>query len=155
MKGSTGGLTEGSIVRNILRLALPMMVGNVLQNTFNIVDMIFVGKLGPFAIAAVGMSGVVLGVFASVIMGISAGTVAMVARFIGAKKNLKAENVVMQSLFLGLFCYVAVAIIGYLLASPILKTLGASEDVVLHGVRYIRVMFLGSFTTLSVFALLP
>ena len=73
-------LTEGSIVRNIWHLALPMMIGNVLQNAFNIVDMVFVGRLGPSAIAAVGMSGVVLGFLFVVILGIYIGTVALVAR---------------------------------------------------------------------------
>jgi putative MATE family efflux protein len=74
------------------------------------------------------------------------GTVALVARFIGAKKKSEAENVAVQSLILGLFCYAAIAVIGYPSASPILRMLGAGEDVIPQGVRYMRVMFLGSFT---------
>jgi len=46
-------LTRGSISQSIWTLAWPMMVGNVLQTAFNVVDMIFVGKLGAEAIAAV------------------------------------------------------------------------------------------------------
>lgn len=139
-------LTEGGIVRNIWYLALPMMVGNVLQNAFNIVDMMFVGRLGPSAIAAVGMSGVVLGFLFVVILGIYMGTVALVARFIGAKNPSQAENVAMQSLVLGMFCYAAIAVTGYPLAPSILHVLGASEEVVRQGVPYIRIMFLGSCT---------
>ena len=138
-------LTEGSIVRNIWHLALPMMIGNVLQNAFSIVDMIFVGRLGPSAIAAVGMSGVVLGFLFVVIIGIYTGTVALVARFIGAKNPSEAENVAIQSFFLGGFCYAAIAITGYPLAPFILRILGGSEEVVRQGVPYIRIMFLGSF----------
>ena len=145
MNHSRRDLTEGGIVRNIGHLALPMMIGNVLQNAFSIVDMIFVGRLGPSAIAAVGMSGVVLGFLFVVIIGIYTGTVALVARFIGAKNPSEAENVAMQSLFLGGFCYAAIAIMGYPLAPFILRVLGGSEEVVGQGVPYIRIMFLGSF----------
>ncbi|MCK5381511.1 MAG: MATE family efflux transporter [Candidatus Latescibacteria bacterium] len=145
MNHSRRDLTEGGIVRNIGHLALPMMIGNVLQNAFSIVDMIFVGRLGPSAIAAVGMSGVVLGFLFVVIIGIYTGTVALVARFIGAKNPSEAENVAMQSLFLGGFCYAAIAIMGYPLAPFILRVLGGTEEVVGQGVPYIRIMFLGSF----------
>ncbi len=153
-------LTEGSIVRNIWYLALPMMIGNVLQNLFSIVDMKFVGKVSPAvevsakileeyrksAIAAVSMSGIVLGILFVVIIGIYMGTTAMVARFIGAKKQSEAENVAMQSLFLGVFCYAIIVFIGYPLASLVLRALGATDDVIIHGAPYIKIMFLGSFT---------
>ncbi len=137
-------LTEGSIVRNIWYLALPAMLGSILQNAFSIVDMKFVGKLGPSALAAVGMSGLVLGMLFVAILGIYMGTIALVARFIGAKNQTEAENVAMQSLFLGLFCYVAIAAIGYPTAPTILKMLGAGEDIIKEGVPYIRILFLGS-----------
>lgn len=153
-------LTEGSIVRNIWYLALPMMLGSVFQNLFNIVDMKFVGKVSPAvdvsakllkeyrnsAVAAVSMSGIVLTTLFVVIIGIYMGTTAMVARFIGAKKQQEAENVAIQSLFLGLFCYVIIVAIGYPLAPLILRALGATEDVIAHGIPYIRIMFIGSFT---------
>jgi len=145
MKKNSRNLTEGSIVRNIWYLALPMVAGNVLENAFNFIDMIFVGKIGPSAIAAVGMCGIVIYFLFVAIIGIYMGTVALIARFIGAKKKLEAENVAMQSIFLGLFCYATIVTIGYPLAPSILKMLGAGEDVILHGVTYIRIMFLGSF----------
>ena len=153
-------LTDGSIVRNIWYLAVPMMIGNVLQNLFNIVDMKFVGRVSPVvevsakvlqeyrksAIAAVSMSGIVLGIVFVVIIGIYMGTTAMVARFIGAKEHSEAENVVMQSLFLGLFCYAIIIFIGYPFSSLVLRALGATDAVIIHGAPYIKIMFLGSFT---------
>ena len=153
MRKPTRDLTEGGILRNIWHISLPIVVGNMLQNTFNIVDMIFVGKLGPAAIAAVGMSGVIMGTLYVAIFGIYMGTTAMVARFIGAKEKTKAENVAMQSVILGLFCYVFILIAGYTLAGPMLKCLGASEEVLTHGVGYIRVMFIGSIMMILSFIL--
>ena len=153
MKGSRGDLTEGSIIRNIWHLALPMMVGNVLQNAFSIVDMKFVGKLGPSAIAAVSVSGIVMAILFIAVIGINMGTVAMVSRFVGAKKYADAEATAMQSLILGGFCYAIVAIGGYPLAASVLRILGAKDDVVAQGVEYVRIMFLGSFTMILGFIL--
>jgi putative MATE family efflux protein len=146
MKKSSRDLTEGSIVRNIWYLALPMMIGNLMQDAFTIVDMIFVGRLGPSALAAVGMSGTIQGMLFTVIFGISMGTIAMVARFIGAKKVSEAENVAIQSILLGLFCYFVIATIGYPLSSSMLGILGAADDVTAQGTAYMRISFLGSFT---------
>jgi putative MATE family efflux protein len=153
MRKPTRDLTEGGILRNIWHISLPIVLGNMLQNTFNIVDMIFVGKLGPAAIAAVGMSGVIMGTLYVAIFGIYMGTTAMVARFIGAKEKTKAENVAMQSVLLGLFCYVFILIAGYTLAAPMLKGLGASDEVLTHGIKYIRVMFIGSIMMILSFIL--
>jgi putative MATE family efflux protein len=146
MRRSSRDLTEGSIIRNIWHLALPMMMGTLLQDAFTIVDMIFVGKLGPSAIAAVGMSGTIQGMLFTAIFGISTGTIAMVARFIGAKNMLEAENVAIQSILLGIFCYIGIAIIGYPLSSYMLRVLGAENDVIFQGTAYMRISFLGSIT---------
>lgn len=146
IKRSRRELTEGSIVKNVWYLALPMMVGILLQNTFNIVDMIFVGRLGPAAIAAVSMNGILLGVIWTLIMGISLGTVAMVARFIGARRFKEADNVAMQSLFMGILGSIPITIAGFFLAGPILQVLGAREEVLSLGISYLRIVSLGSIT---------
>ena len=146
MKKISRNLTEGSIVRNLWHLALPMIAGNLLQNAFNVVDMIFVGRLGPDAIAAVGMSGIMLGMIFIVSIGVSTGTVAMVARFIGAQKPDSAECATMQSLIMGIFFSIGLAVIGYPLAEPVFQLLGAQGNVMLLGISYFRIMILGSFT---------
>ena len=51
--------TRGSLIKNLWYLAVPMIIGNVLHNLFNVVDMIFVGRLGPEAIAAVSFVGII------------------------------------------------------------------------------------------------
>lgn len=146
IKRSGRGLTEGSIVKNVWHLSLPMMMGILLHNTFNIVDMIFVGRLGPAAIAAVSMNGILLGVIWTLIMGISLGTMAMVARFIGAQRFEEADNVAMQSLFMGILGSIPITIAGFFLAEPILRVLGAKEEVLSPGISYLRIISLGSIT---------
>jgi Na+-driven multidrug efflux pump len=58
----------------------------MLMDLFNIVDMIFVGRLGAAAIAAVSIGGVIMGLIRMLATGISTGTVALVSRFVGQKR---------------------------------------------------------------------
>ena len=139
-------LTTGPLAANIWHLALPLMVAAALQDLFNIVDMMFVGRLGPAAIAGVSMGGVVMGLIRMLAMGISTGTVALVARLVGQKNERAAEVAVGQALFLSLLCSAAIALFGWFLSAPVLRLLGASGDVLGPGVDYLRVICLGSIT---------
>ena len=89
-------LTEGSIVKNIWHLALPTIATSALWDLFNIVDMIFVGKLGPPAIAAVSMCGIMMGIIFTIAIGITTGSVALIARFFGANDYENADKVVIS-----------------------------------------------------------
>jgi putative MATE family efflux protein len=139
-------LTEGKLTRNIWHLALPLMVTSALQDLFNIVDMIFVGRLGPAAIAAVSVSGILMGVVRMLAIGISTGTVAMVSRFIGQKDQLAAVNVMFHSVILSLIGSILIGIVGYYFAGPLLVALGAAAEVVPPGLAYLRIMCLGGLT---------
>jgi len=148
MKINKHNFTEGSITKNILRLALPMMTSIVFHDLFNIVDMFFVGKLGPEAVAAVSMSGLLIHMIIIAAVGIATGTVAMIAVYVGAKEQEKAENVVVQAIFMGLFISIVIAVLGYFLAKPCLKLLGAADDVLPMGIKYIRITSIGAFSIL-------
>lgn len=144
-------LTQGNIVRNIWTLATPMMFGNILQTAFNIVDMIWVGRLGSSAIAAVAMSGSILMIIMTMIIGIATGTAAMVSRFIGAKDNERANDVAMQSLILSAVASSLLAIVGFGLAEEMLKLLGAKPEVVLLGTGYLRILLVGGVVMFLLF----
>lgn len=144
-------LTSGNISRNMWVLAWPMMIGNVLQTAFNVIDMIFVGKLGPEAIAAVSLSGMILMLVITLLIGIGIGTTAMVARFIGSKRYSEANEVALQSMLFGGITALFIALVGFFLSEPLLKIFGAEALVVKMGTEYLRIMFLGSFTMFLLF----
>ena len=73
MNNRRGDLTEGSLLKHLIKLAVPITCGYILQDAFNIIDMIFVGRLGPAAIAAVGVSGNLLRLIGVFSLGISTG----------------------------------------------------------------------------------
>lgn len=134
-------LTVGSISKNIWILALPLIVTNMFESAFNIVDMFWVGRLGPEALAAVSMSGIVIMVMFFLLLGVGIGTISLIARYIGAKKDDSANNVAMQSLILATILSVVLGLIGYIFSPHILKVLGADYNVLMLGTGYMRITF--------------
>ncbi len=146
-------LTEGSIVKNIWHLALPTIATSALWDLFNIVDMIFVGKLGPPAIAAVSMCGIMMGIIFTIAIGITTGSVALIARFFGANDYENADKVVIQTLILAIAASIIMGASGYLFVTPLLRLLGAKGEVIVLGSHYFKIISLGSFTIFITFSL--
>ncbi|NLB60470.1 MAG: MATE family efflux transporter, partial [Lentisphaerae bacterium] len=144
-------LTEGSIRWSIARLALPMFIGAILQNTQTLIDLFWVGSLGSTAVAAVAMANTILMVLFPMVMGISMGTVALVARFMGADNRAAAGAVAGQSLMLALLIGGAMALLGWYVSDPLLRILRAAPEVIAAGGIFLRISLLGSFTIFVLF----
>lgn len=138
-------LTTCSILLGVLSLALPTIGSSILHSIQSLVDMFFVGELGPEALAAVGMSGTVMMILATVFMGINISTAAMVSRAIGAGDETHANHVASQSFALTVLFSGLVGAAGYLGAPHILAALGAEPEVVDLGSGYLRIVFPGIF----------
>ncbi|MFA4858792.1 MAG: MATE family efflux transporter [Candidatus Margulisiibacteriota bacterium] len=139
-------LTSGSVAKNIWILAIPLVLGDFLQTCSNLIDMFWVGKLGPDALAAVAMSGSILMVVATFLMGIATGTTALVARYVGAKNDREAARFAAQSIVMGLAASFVLAIFGFLFSHQLLIFMGAKDTVLIYGTDYLRIIFLGSLT---------
>lgn len=144
-------IVRGSILRAVAKLSAPMLVGVLLQNAQSLIDLFWVGHLGPAAVAAVSMSGTVLMLLNPMIMGLSTGTVALVARAMGAGDHATASKAAGQSLFLSLVMGLASALAGWFLAVPALRLLGAAADVEGPGALYLRICMAGNFTVCMLF----
>jgi putative MATE family efflux protein len=144
-------LTRGNVFRNVLHLAWPMVVGNVLQNAFNVVDMIFVGRLGPSAIAAVALCGLLMQITWTLLIGLTIGTGAMVARFYGAGDRRTAALTAMQSLSLGVVVSLLLVLFVNLFGQGALVALGATDEFLHLAVDYLNIVFHGSFTLILFF----
>lgn len=107
--------TKGSIIGNLLSLGWPMMIGGSLNMLGPTIDMIWVGKLGTAAIAGVGVSGMVVMLVNSMMMGLYQGLRAMVARFIGAGDAQGANHVTQQALVIDATYAVTMALSGIFL----------------------------------------
>jgi putative MATE family efflux protein len=153
VRGRGGDLTEGSIRRAIVLLAVPMVLEMVMESVFAIVDIFFVSRLGPEAVAAVGFTESLLTIIYTVAVGLGIGVTAVVARRIGERDPGAAADAAFQALALGLVISLLLASAGVLYAERLLRLMGASDDVIAIGAGYTRVMFGGNGVVLLLFVL--
>ncbi|HEX9339971.1 MAG TPA: MATE family efflux transporter [Thermoplasmata archaeon] len=146
MATATAGATSART--SVFGLAWPVMVANLLQTLTTTIDVIMVGSLGaeaPAAVAAVGFGGQFIFLFFSIMISVSAGTIALVARAIGAGDVEEANRVLKQSLVLGALLSLPLTLFGLVFAEPMLAAFGAAPDVVALGSAYIRIISLVVF----------
>ncbi len=145
-KGFVRDLTRGSITKNLYVLALPMILGLMAETAMGLIDMFYVGKLSPQAIAAVSMARMMSWILMIFVEGICIATTAMVSRFYGAGEKAMADRVANQALLLGITSSIVLGIIGYCFAEELLSLVGAGPDVIAVGLNYMRIIFLGTIT---------
>jgi putative MATE family efflux protein len=138
--------TEGSIIGNLLTLAWPVVISSSLTMLGPTIDMIWVGKLGADAIAAVGLSGMVIMVVNGLMMGLFTSLRAMVARCIGAGDEKGAVHAVQQAFVLGAVFSIIMAVIGIFLSKQMLMLFGAEANVVDEALPYNQMQFVGMVT---------
>ena len=127
-----GSYTEGSINRAIVLLAIPMVLELVLESVFAVVDVFFVSRVGPDAVATVGLTEAMMTMIYAVAMGLGMGATATVARRMGEKDPEGAAIAAVQAIALGLLVAVPVGVLGFWFARPILALMGATPDVLVH-----------------------
>jgi putative MATE family efflux protein len=151
VRGSHQDYTAGSLNRAILLLAVPMVLEMVLESLFGVVDVFWVGHLGPNAVATVGLTESMLSLVFAVGMGLSLSTTAMVARRIGEKDPEGAAVAGVQAIALGLVISLAIGVPCFLFAPRLLQLMGASPEIVAVGSGYTRICLGGSCAVLLLF----
>ena len=126
--------------RQLFQLAWPSLVENLLQTMLGFVDLVFVGQLGPDAIAGVGLGNQMMFLLQVLFMGLAVGNTALVARAIGARDKPDAERVGKQSLLLGAVISIGVALSGFLFSDAIIGVMGATPAVTQIGGSFLRIV---------------
>ncbi len=122
-----------------------------MESIFAISDVFFVSRLGPAAVATVGLTESMLTLMYAVAIGLSIGVSATVARRIGEKDPDRAAAAAVQGIALGIMIAAVLGTIGALLAPRLLSLMGAEPEVVAIGSRFTAVMLGGSVTVLLLF----
>ena len=138
--------TKGSIFRNLLSLAGPIIISGSLNNIGPTIDMIWVGKLGSASVAGVGVAGIIVQLLDSLKMGLDMGTRAMISRFVGNGDIRGATHVALQGYVVTISFAAIVGTLGVILAGPILMMMGLTPEVVAQGAPYLRIQFIGILT---------
>src|ERR1700676_3272218 len=144
LRGSHQDFTRGSLNRAILLLAIPMVLEMVLESLFAVVDVFWVGRLGPDAIATVGLTESMLSLVFAVGLGLSLSTTAMVSRRIGEKDPNGAAVAGVQAIAIGLAISVLFGVPCVFLGPRLLALMGASPQIIAVGSGYARIALAGS-----------
>lgn len=140
----TKDMTEGSALRLILKFALPLLIGNLLQQTYNIIDAAIVGRfLGTDALAAVGASSSVQFLVLGFCMGTCNGFSVPVARDFGAGQYERMRRDIFHAILLAAGAAVLVTTVCALLCPKILQILATPEDIFDNAYSYLLIIFLG------------
>ena len=134
--------TKGSISRGLFRLAVPSCLEPIAWNADTLVEIFWVGRLGPEYLAAVSLSFMIIFFFRAIGFGIRIAGSALVAQRIGAKEPEQASHAAGQAFLLAGIYYVAISILGYVLSSHLLGLLTSDANVMRVGVGYLQASFL-------------
>ena len=137
-------LTEGSILRQILLFALPLMMGNIFQMLYNTVDVIVVGNfVGKEALAAVGSTTMIVNIQVFFFNGFSVGAGVLIGRYFGAR-HLKRLHDAVETTMAATFVICAVfTLAGVLGVKPMLRFMSTPEDVFADASVYLTIYFAG------------
>jgi putative MATE family efflux protein len=148
----THNRTSNRVLIKLLKLAWPVVLAFILQNSYNIVDIYWVGRLGATAIAAVSLAGNFFYVILAIGQILGSGTVALVAHSFGAGLIDRANSIVKQSLSMATIIALCVCLAGILFADHIMFFLGGRGDILILSTNYLRIVFIGFFFQLLSFS---
>jgi len=130
-------LTQGSIVRHLIKMAVPIALGMLFQTLYFLVDLYFVAKLGDSAIAGVGAAGNLTFLVMALTQVLGVGTTTLISHASGRKDAVDANLVFNQSLVLAFVCAVATLVGGWIFVAPYMHTLGADAATQDAGIAYL------------------
>ncbi|MEM7356693.1 MAG: MATE family efflux transporter [Acidobacteriota bacterium] len=151
VRGTQQDYTEGPLGRAILLLAVPMVLETAMESVFAVVDIFFVSRLGPDAMATIGLTEAMMTIIFTVAIGLSIGVTAMVARRIGEKDPEGAARTAVQAVALGVVVAAVFGVLGAFMAPTLLRMMGAEPQVISGGVSYTRIMLGGNVTVVLLF----
>jgi len=137
-------LTKGNEASQIFYFTLPMLIGNVFQQFYNLTDSIIVGQvIGKQALAAVGASFPILFLLVSLIIGITMGYSVIIAQYFGAKDMARVKRSIDTGYVILFISSVIITIIGLVFSEAILRMLRTPEEIIPQAKIFLNIMFAG------------
>jgi putative MATE family efflux protein len=142
---SSSVLTEGSIPKKIILFAVPLFLGNLFQQLYNMADSLIVGNfLGSNALAAVSSTGNLIFLMVGFFNGTALGAGVVIARFFGAGDYGQVRKAIHTDLAFGVVCGIMLTLIGVIFTPGILTWMQTPAEVFNEAIWYTRIYFLGS-----------
>lgn len=135
--------TRGSIIKPLIAFSVPIMLTNILQILFNAADIIIIGQFGSEnGVGAIGSTTSIINLMINFFTGISLGATVVISNEIGAREKNK-DKTVHTVYALGIVCGILTALIGQVIARPMLNLLDTPVEIIDKATLYLRIYFLG------------
>ena len=142
MRRKDVNMLEGSIMKGILTIAIPVMVMNVATSLFNIIDMTVLKTFGG-AVGAVGVCGTLISLITGLVIGVSSGSNVIIARYIGRKDPASVDRAINTAMAFSIAAGIALAIIGVVGAPLFLTWNNCPKELLKDATLYFRLYFAG------------
>ena len=137
-------MTTGPLTGKIIRFAFPLVVGNLLQLTFNAADMAVIGNFSSHeSMAAIGVTGPIIALLLTFVGGIAAGANVATAQSVGARDPRGISHAIHTAVALGAIFGIAVMLSGLCFAKPLLRAVNVPEKLLSNAALYLKLRFLG------------
>ena len=150
MKANTLNMTEGNILKNLIYFAIPVLIGNIFQQLYNVADTAIIGNiLGDTALAAVGAAAPVYGLMIGFAGGLTNGFAVIIARYFGANNEREMKKSVALTYILSAFIAVILTIGSVSILNPLMKALKTPDEIIRDTESYMRIIMLFSVITIA------
>lgn len=144
LTGAPTDMTHGKPLGLLLRFAIPLLIGNVFQQLYNVVDSLIVGNfVSTQALAAVSIGDYPVRVLLALFMGLGTGATIRISHHIGAGNQQGVKEVIQSANGLMLIAAVPLTALGLLIAGPVLRAMNTPADTLADAQTYLSVIFLG------------
>lgn len=135
--------TEGNILHSLVSLAIPIILANILQTAYQLIDTFWLGRMGAHAVAAVSISFPLLFLVLSLGGGLTLAGTVIVAHYKGANNQRQVNFSSSQTVFVVFFVSILLAVVGYTAATPLMQIVGAGPEILDESVIYFKVSSVG------------
>ena len=141
MKANIMNMTEGNTVKLLISFSIPMLIGNIFQQLYNLADSVIVGQIiGADALAAIGATGSITFFFFALCNGIGSGGGIITSHFFGEGDDNKVKNCIVNTAFIMIVVPLVIGTIAFFAAKPILIFLNTPEAILADSVAYMQIM---------------
>ena len=146
MKSNIMNMTQGSAVKLLLTFSVPMLIGNIFQQLYNLADSVIVGQLiGADALAAIGATASITFFFFALCNGIGSAGGIITSHFFGEGNTDKVKNCIVNTAFIMIVVPLVIGTIAFFCAGPILRLLNTPENIIADATAYMKIMCVNLF----------
>ena len=138
-------LTEGPILKLLVKLSIPIILANLLQTLYNFIDTFWLGRVGSEAIAAVSLSFPIIYLMIALEIGLSTAGTILLAQYVGKKNKKMVDYIATQTTVVMFLLALTVGVLGFFISPYIISAMHPSPNVFSNAIIYLQIMFIGFF----------